>query len=132
MNTFFEWLLNQTDTPRDRRRSPRYPAIPNSAFLKWMEGGRPHVSPARLLNISSAGACVHTKELPAEGRAAWLRLEEPAPTAWVKAKITRRARGRKAGLEFAEHCPYDFFKAVIQEVQHIAAVPPEFADGYWR
>ena len=46
----------------------------------------------------------------------WLRLEEPTPTEWVEATVVRRAGPRKVGLDFAKHCPYDFFKAATQEV----------------
>jgi hypothetical protein len=132
MKNFFDWLLGPGDPPGERRRSPRYLAVDNWASLIWREGGRTRMSPARLLNRSSVGAFIVADEVPRPEDAAWLRLEEPAPTAWVKARVARRAGARKAGLDFLEHCPYDFFTSATQETQCTSAVPYESADGHWR
>ena len=87
MNNLLDWLLGSEDPLRDRRRSPRYPALPNRARMAWQEGGRTRVSTARLLNISGVGALVVADEKPIKGQAVWVRLEEPAPTEWVEARI---------------------------------------------
>ncbi len=104
----------ERDAARDRRRFPRYPTMTNWACLVWHEGGRTYISPAQLLDLSSLGACVLADEVPRHGKSAWLRLEEPAPTDWVKASVVRRTEGLKAGLEFAEHCPTEFFDVVTK------------------
>jgi hypothetical protein len=132
MKNCFDWLLRVGDPPGERRRSSRYPTVPNWAFLIWREGGRTRTSPARLLNLSSVGGFFVADEVPHQGHAAWLRLEEPAATAWVEARVARRAGVRKVGLDFVEHCPYDFFKTATQEAERDSAVAPDFADGYWR
>jgi hypothetical protein len=132
MRGFFDWLLGEDEPPGERRRSPRYPAVPNRALLMWRDGGRTVVSTARLSDLSSVGTLLFADEVPPRGQLAWIRLEKPSPAAWVKAKVVRRAGGRKVGLDFTEHCPYDFFKLATQETERRHAVPPEFADGYWR
>lgn len=71
-------------------------------------------------------------QIPAEGQTARLRLEQPAKTEWINASIARRAWVRKAGVDFAEHCPHDLFRAATQEADRAPSVPPEFAGGYWR
>jgi hypothetical protein len=78
------------------------------------------------------GALVLADEVPAKGQVAWLRLEEPASTGWVKANVVRRAGVREVGLDLAEHCPCDLFRAATQGAQASVAVPPEFADGHGR
>jgi hypothetical protein len=132
MKDFFDWLVGAGDPRGERRRSPRYPAVTNWALLSWLEGGRTRMSPARLLNLSSVGAFVLADKVPHQGHTAWLRLEEPAPTAWVKARVVRRAGARKAGLDFLEHCPHDFIKSVTQKAEHAPGVPPQFADAHRR
>jgi hypothetical protein len=132
MKNFFDWLLGAADAAGERRRAQRYSAVDNCASVIWREGERTRVSPARLLNLSSVGAFIVADEVPRPEQAVWLRLEEPAPTAWVKARVARRARGRKAGIEFWEHCPYDFFRSATQETQRAPTVPCEFVDEHWR
>jgi PilZ domain len=104
----------ERDAASDRRRSPRCHTLMNWACLAWSEGGRMRISPAQLLDLSSVGACVLADEVPRDGRAAWLRLEEPAPTEWVKASVVRRTGSLKVGLDFEEHCPKGFFNAATQ------------------
>jgi hypothetical protein len=132
MINFFDWLLGPEEPPRDRRRSPRYPALATRARLAWREEGRTREATARLLNLSHVGALVAADGGPAVGRTAWLRLEGPAPTGWVEATVVRRARSGKLGLDFAGPCPYEFFRAATQRPPREVAIPPEFADGYWR
>jgi hypothetical protein len=129
---FFEWLLTADEPTGDRRRSPRYPAVPNRARLAWREGGRTREATARLVNISGVGAFVLGPEMPAAGAAVRIRLEVPAVTDWVEARAIRRASSGKLGLDFAGSCPYDVFKAATHGVPREIRVPPEFADGYWR
>ena len=40
MKDAFNRLLGPRAPTRDRRRSPRYPAVPNWACLAWHEGGK--------------------------------------------------------------------------------------------
>jgi hypothetical protein len=103
MKGFLDWLLGSSGPRRDRRRAPRYPAVPNTAFLAWLEGERTRVCTARLLNISNVGASVLADDIPAEWVPAWMRLEEPTPTGWVKVKVARRDSARRAGLDFDQH-----------------------------
>src|SRR4051794_16520393 len=114
MKDFFDWLLSSGDPPRERRRSPRYPAVPNWACLAWRAEGRTVEVTARLVNLSSVGAFVLTDKMPAVGLTAWIRLEEPTPTAWAQTRVVRRAGIRKVGLDFAMHCSYELFKASTQ------------------
>src|SRR5262249_21910570 len=109
-----------------------YPSVANRACLAWQEGTRTRESRATLINVSSVGAFVIADEMPAKNRAVWVRLEGPTPSDWVEARGVRGLRSRKLGLEFGKPCPYDFFKAATQGVQHVVPVLPEFADGYWR
>jgi hypothetical protein len=80
-------------------------------LLAWHERGGIHHRPAQLLNISRSGALVRSDALPREGRDAWLRLEEPAATAWVKATVVRHAGDREIGLAFIEQFPEGFLLA---------------------
>ena len=130
INDLFGRILGRDDPPRDRRRSPRYPTVANWAFLAWRGGGRTRISPARLLNMSGAGAFVLAREMPDQGQPAWLRLDEPTVTQWVKANIVRRTGTLKAGLEFLEHCPEEFLQAATQSAPSDVTVSPGFADGY--
>jgi hypothetical protein len=132
INNFLDRLLGRYDPTTNRRRSPRYPAVANWAFLAWHGGGRTRISPARLLNISGAGSFILARKMPNEGQSARLRLDEPIVTGWVKAKIVRRSGSLKAGLDFLEHCPEEFFQAATQSAPRDAAIPPEFADGHRR
>jgi hypothetical protein len=132
MRYFFDWLLGAGDPPGERRRSRRCPALEKSALLMWREGGRTRISPAQLLNLSGVGAFVLAEEVPRQGHAVWLPLEEPEPTAWVKARVARHDGARKVGLDFLEHCPYDLFETATQRDGCTPFVAPEFADGYCR
>jgi hypothetical protein len=126
----FNYLIVRDVPPRDRRRSPRYPTVENWAFLAWREGGRTRISPARLLNISGVGVFVLAGETPDQGQPAWLRLDEPTVTGWVKANIVRHKETLMAGLEFLEHCSEEFFQAATQSAPSDATVSQRFADGY--
>jgi hypothetical protein len=132
MKRFHDRFLGRGDAPVDRRRSPRYPSVANRACLVWQQRGRPRESTATLINLSSVGAYVLSDEMPTRAQSVWVRLEGPTPTEWVVARVVRGAGSRNVGLDFAEHCPYDFFKAATQVVQRAVPVPPGFADGYWR
>jgi hypothetical protein len=125
----FDRLLRRHGPPADRRRSPRRPAVANWASLAWRDGGRMCIAPARLLDVSGAGALLVAAESPGRGHPVWIRLEEPAATAWVKAGVARRAGALKLGVEFLEHCPGEFLGAVIPGVRRTAAAPPGPADA---
>ena len=100
MKRLLNWLLGRPDRSRERRRSPRYPAFSNRAFLLWREGGQTRFSKTRLLNLSGVGTLVVTDRQPAKGLAVWLRVEEPTPTEWVEATVVRQAGSHKVGLNF--------------------------------
>jgi hypothetical protein len=128
----FDQLLGRDSPAKDRRRSPRYPTVQNWACLAWREGGRTRESTARLLNMSSVGACVLTNDIPVVHETVWLRLEEPTPTQWVEATVVRRSGPLKFGLNFVQHCPNELFEVVSQPAQNIVALPPEFEYRHWR
>jgi hypothetical protein len=61
--------------------------VQNRAYLGWREETETHQCPARLLNISSGGVLIFTEESPEQGQTAWICLEDPAATEWVKANV---------------------------------------------
>src|SRR4051794_11891917 len=107
MKRFLDCFLGRDNASVDRRRSPRYRALPNRGLLSWRDDGQARRSRVQLLNVSGVGVLLATERRLDRGQAVWLRSEEPVPTEWIEATVVRRAGARKIALDFAEHCPYD-------------------------
>ncbi len=95
----------------ERRKSPRSSAVANRAVLEWTEGSESRESPARLVDISGGGARLVAEGLPPLGQSVWFRLEQPAASGWVGARVVRHDDSHGAGLEFANTCPFDVYHA---------------------
>lgn len=95
----------------DRRRTSRHPARDNRARLEWAEGAEFQGTEARIVDISQGGARFVADEAPPADRQVWLRLEMPALTGWVSAKVIRLDESLGAGLAFCGYCPFDLFRA---------------------
>ena len=103
----------------ERRRSAREGAVRNWAVLEWREGGELRSSAGRVIDISPVGLLLDTEILPPLHRAAWVRLEGPVATDWVRAVAVRRHGMGATGMAFADRCPFDFY--------HGAALGIDFA-----
>ncbi len=91
----------------DRRVSPRCDAVQNRSCLAF---GTPNGSrriDARLVNISRSGALVVADNPPAAATRVLLRIETPAKTEWVDARVIRVDPNRHIGLRFSHDCPDD-------------------------
>lgn len=132
--------------PFDRRASPRYPVVQDRALLGWWVGTETRRCPVRLLNISSGGVLIFTRESPKRRQTAWICLEDPA-TEWVEAHVVSivkipgllwfRRASYLVRLRFTKPCPYSFFRSATHGHQLDAtgpkAIAPELLDNhYWR
>jgi len=98
-------------TGPDRRGSVREPAVENRACLEWWERAGARESWARLLDISRSGACLVSGAIPPLHQAVLLRVERPASSDWVRAKVVWIDGADRAGLAFTEPCPDDVLAA---------------------
>jgi hypothetical protein len=95
----------------DRRVAPRLPAVANQTRLEWWEGDHGQQATASLVNLSATGALIRSPDRLPVQMLLWLRLESPARSQWIGARIVRREGQDHAGLAFVEPCPYDFLHA---------------------
>jgi PilZ domain len=95
-------------TAPDRRRTARQEANGKTGTLEWSEGSRPRETGFRLLDFSQGGVRLAAESSPPAGHQVWIRLEEPAPTGWVSAKVIRVGESLEAGLAFSGCCPFEF------------------------
>jgi hypothetical protein len=93
---------------QDRRRTARREAIGNSGTLEWYEGSRPRETRFRLVDFSQGGVGLVAQAPPPAGHPVWIRLEEPTPTGWVSARVSRLGDSLEVGLSFCGACPYEF------------------------
>ena len=122
-----------TGTAHDRlchksRLSAREPAVANLASLEWCSGIRDRECRARLVDIGRGGASVEADDTPPIGQDVWMRLETPAVTPWVRARVIRQDGPGRAEMEFDGPCPDDFLLAatlVITVDFGLAGPPPE-------
>lgn len=87
------------------------------ARLSWRHAGKPREVPARLINISRAGAALIANTPPPEAAAVLVRLMGVEPTPWIEADVLGvepDARGRnRVRVRFREFCPDYFLKAAV-------------------
>lgn len=81
--------------------------------MEWWEGQKVCRSWSRLLDISHGGASLMTECLPPLDRPIWLRLEEPAQTDWVTARVVWHDAEGKVGVNFRQTCPFFFNAATL-------------------
>lgn len=96
---------------QDRRCAPRLATVHNQTRLEWWEGQSGRESTASLVNLSTSGALIRTETPPREQTLIWLRLEQPARSSWIGARVVRRDGPELAGVAFVEPCPFDFLQA---------------------
>lgn len=89
----------------ERRRHVREPAVANRATLEWWSGQDDQRTKATLSDISRGGARIESEANPSLGQRVWFRLDEPAKTTWVRAKVIRSDGRHFTALEFEEACP---------------------------
>ena len=73
------------------------PEVIDSRRLSWRHAGKPREVPARLINISRAGAALIANTPPPEAAAVLIRLMGVEPTPWIEADVLGvepDARGR--------------------------------------
>jgi hypothetical protein len=98
------------------RTNPRHESNAR-ARLGWKAGEPNHVVPARLLNISRAGAALVVANPPPESQLVLIRIMGEEPTPWIEADVVgveslspSRYRVR---LKFREFCPMLFLKSAV-------------------
>ena len=135
----------------NRRKSVRYNGIANQAWLAWRAEGNSVSVAARVSDISQSGAAVLVEQAPPlrKDDPVWLRMEHPAPSDWVEARvvavtvITKRSLlfltqvvGHLVRLQFTGSCPYEMFKTATHGNQLDGTVQnssPTESDGFvWR
>jgi hypothetical protein len=122
---------------KDRRTSSRYTPAVDQARVGWWDGKQFRTTSATLQNISTGGAAVTIdgQILPVDGEMApatvWMCVVGQEPTEWVQSRIAGAMTGedgtRRVRLAFAQHCPYEVFKASVWGDP--AAQPPRAAPG---
>src|SRR5262249_36306734 len=93
----------------DRRASHRCPTLENRLTVQWWDAVVAHESPARVVDLSAAGALLAVLEPPSISQLIRIRLERPATTDWVDARVVRRAESHEIGVAFRDRCPKSFF-----------------------
>jgi hypothetical protein len=83
----------------------------NLACVEWLEGGEILGTAARLVDVSEGGALFLADHRPPLHLTVWCRLEGPAPTDWLTARIVRHGAEHEVGLAFADACRFDFTMA---------------------
>jgi len=76
--------------PNERRRSPRFPTVPNLAVLEWRDRSRMRSSEGNILNISDHGAMVFSDSFAQLGENVLIRLKRPIRSDWTGSIVVRR------------------------------------------
>jgi hypothetical protein len=93
----------------ERRLTPRFPAVNNSAVVEFKRGGWTRMVGASLINISMTGALLRMRTKPRVNSTLWLRLVHPARTAELLAIVVRIDDDDDVGVAFAQACNRTFF-----------------------
>jgi hypothetical protein len=102
----------------ERRRSRRYPAVEDRAWLGWWRNERDYsIVAARLIDISRGGARVAMAEPPPRRQAVWVCLGAPRPIDCVRATTLEATRVRQGEysvrLEFHGNGPDILYRAAV-------------------
>ncbi len=113
---------------RDRRASPRYPAVEHAIDLGWREGSEFRTAPGSLRDISHTGAAALLEVAPPDHSPLWVRLSGETPSEWIEVTMVRVEKSRGflgfgktsylARWKFTTACPYDLFSTVINGANH--------------
>jgi hypothetical protein len=99
------------NTKVDRRHFSRFPALGNRTCLEWWEGTERHKAVGNLLNVSRGGALIETEAMLPDSHPLWMRIEEPAHSGWIGARLVRRQTDLLAAIAFHHPCPFDFLES---------------------
>jgi hypothetical protein len=91
---------------RERRKSPRLPAVDNVILLSWPSPGGTLRMKGRMLDASETGVLIRSDVLPPLGQGLDLRMDRPVRTDWYAARVVRHGNGLEAGLRFEGCDPY--------------------------
>ncbi len=126
--------MDRMPTPRERRISPRLPAVRNRCSIELQTPSGPRRAAAALIDISREGARIAVAEPPAPGQLIWFRMEEPARTGWIAAVAVRRGEVGEVGLRFVERCEDDLLLAatlgIAPEASLLGHARPESFDDW--
>jgi hypothetical protein len=102
----------------ERRDSVRHETLDDRTSIQViMEGAgdQIRVRPARLINISSTGALIHTEQVPRFYQLLRFRLENAPEIGWVAADPVRYGQANEVGIRFARPFPPDFLSKSLSE-----------------
>ena len=115
--------------PNDNRTSSRYTPAVSQAQLGWWDGKLFLTTSAKLQDISTGGAALTIDEQEMAPTTVWMCMVGQGPTEWVQSQVAGATTGengtRRVRLAFADHCPYEVFKASVWGDP--AAQPPRTA-----
>ena len=96
------------DLTSERRTSERQSAVTRRARVEWWMAGELHESAGRLVNFSEMGALLLADTLPPLHQTAWVRLDDPSPTDWIKTRVVRHSGMHEFAVDFTSPCFLDF------------------------
>jgi hypothetical protein len=125
----------------DRRKSERFAASEDQAWVGWWEGRLFRKSPATLHDVSQGGAKLVADVAPPRRATTWVCLDGPHRSEWVEAttvEVMKLDDGTVSiRLAFREICPYTFFEVAIyghpstEESGQFAAVVDPAGRNWW-
>ncbi|HZW34253.1 MAG TPA: PilZ domain-containing protein [Isosphaeraceae bacterium] len=97
----------------ERRSSARRGVVKNRMILRFTDSREFRRAEATLLNISSSGALIATKEKPTLHQPLWITMESPVSAGWIEAVPVRYHGEDRVGLAFraADGCGSHFLWA---------------------
>lgn len=98
-----------TSRTEDRRATRRETVVANRVCIEWWSGDQMRRTVGRMLNISEGGALVIADPRPPLGQSVWFRVETPARTDEIGARVVRVGESDEIGLSFPRPCPYDLY-----------------------
>lgn len=133
-NPLLRFLKTRFQTVGDAfRTNPRHKSSAK-ARLSWNVGNQPSKVPARIIDISRAGAALITKKAPPDGVLVRLCVTDQDDTPWIEGKVLGSEpdqRGKyRVRIQFHDPCPTVFLKSAVFD--STAKVEQQAAQGSYE